>query len=297
VAFVIAALPIACKTPAAQNSAPQVASSEGDPARGEYLFKAAGCKGCHTDVKNKGELLAGNRPLKTPFGVFYPPNITPDPVHGIGTWSDADFIRALREGVSPAGDDYYPALPYTSYTKMSEQDMRDLKAYIFTVPAVAKPSKPHELGFPYNMRFTLGFWKLLNFDEGPLAVDPAHDAQWNRGRYLVEALVHCPECHTERNFTGGLVKSKWMAGSRNGAEGEPTANLTPDPETGIGKWSVEDITFALKTGVKPDGDTLGSLMAEVVENSTSQMRDADLAAIAAYLKSLPPVENRPFAKH
>ncbi len=257
--------------------------------RGEYLFRASGCQSCHTDEKNKGELLAGGSALKTPFGTFFGPNITPDPVHGIGKWSDADFIRALRDGVSPAGGHYYPALPYTSYTKMSEQDMRDIKAYIFSVPPIARANTPHDIGFPFNVRAGIAVWKWLNFKVGPLASDPARDTQWNRGRYLTEALGHCAECHTPRNFFGGLIADKWMAGSPDGAEGEATPNITPDPKTGIGEWSAEDIAFALKIGMKPDGDSLGSSMADVIKHGTAHLSDGDLAAIAVYLKSLPSV--------
>jgi mono/diheme cytochrome c family protein len=264
--------------------------------RGEYLFKVAGCQGCHTDEKNKGAILAGGRGIKSPFGTFYGPNITPDPEYGIGKWSDADFIRALRHGVAPDGSRLYPALPYTSYTKMSDQDLRDIKAYIFTLPAVAQPSKPHELRFPFNLRFGLIVWQYFFLTPGELTADASHDEAWNRGRYLVEAVGHCAECHTERNFLGGLIKDRWMAGSPDGAEGESTPNITPDVKTGIGEWSAEDITFALKTGILPDGDSLGSSMAEVVEHSTSQLRDDDLAAIAAYLQSLPAVESRPAKK-
>jgi mono/diheme cytochrome c family protein len=265
-------------------------------ARGEYLFNAGGCRGCHTDEKNKGGLLAGGRAIKTPFGTFYGPNITPDPVHGIGQWSDADFIRALKEGLAPDGTHYYPAFPYTSFARMSEQDMRDLKAFIFTVPPVAKESRAHELRFPYNIRLGVALWKFLNFEPDAWPPEAAGDARVQRGRYLVEALGHCAECHTARDITGGLVKDKWMAGSPDGAEGEPTPNITPDPKTGIGEWSEEDIAFALKIGMKPDGDSLGSLMAEVVQGSTSKLRDEDLAAIAAYLLSLPPIDNVPGKK-
>lgn len=265
-------------------------------ARGEYVFKAAGCEGCHTDEKNKGALLAGGRALPSPFGTFFSPNITPDPTYGIGTWSDAAFDKALRQGVAPNGAHIYPALPYTSYTKMSDQDVRDLKAYVFSLPAVAQPNKPHELRFPYNLRFGLAVWKFFNFKPGALPAESGHDAQWQRGRYLVEALGHCAECHTERNFIGGLVKGRWMAGSPKGMDGDATPNITSGARNGIGEWSVEDIAYMLKTGIMPEGDSLGAAMAEVVENSTSQLRDDDLTAIAVYLKSLPPVESRPAEK-
>jgi mono/diheme cytochrome c family protein len=280
-AVILSAAPAAAQSPAA----PDAEAAK----RGEYLFRAGGCLSCHTDEKNKGEMLAGGRALKTPFGTFYGPNITPDPVHGIGKWSDADFIRALREGRSPSGAHYYPALPYTSYTKMSEQDMRDIKAYIFTLPPVAKANVPHELGFPFNMRWGLGIWKWLNFTPGPLSLESGGDAQRERGRYLTEALGHCAECHTPRNFIGGLIADKWMAGSPDGAEGEATPNITP-AASGIGEWSEDEIAFALKIGMKPDGDSLGSSMAEVIEHGTAHLSDEDLMAIAVYLKSLPPVE-------
>lgn len=261
--------------------------------RGEYVFHAANCYGCHTDVANKGEPLAGGRALKTPFGTFRSPNITPDPVHGIGTWSDADFVRALRDGVSPGGSHYFPVFPYTSYTKMSEPDMRDLKAYLFSLAPVAKPNQPHEVGFPFNQRVGVYFWKLLYFDRGPLPAEAGRDATWERGRYLTEALGHCAECHTPRNRLGALDRTMWMAGSADGAEGESTPNITPDPATGIGEWSAEDIAYALQTGRTPDGDSLGSAMAEVIEHGTSKLTEADLAAVAAYLKSLPPIVHRP----
>ena len=261
--------------------------------RGAYIFHAAGCETCHTDTAAKGAPLAGGRPLKTPFGTFRTPNITPDPTHGIGTWSEASFVRALREGRAPNGDHYFPAFPYTSYTKLTDADIKDMRAYILTLPAVAKPNMPHELGFPFNIRLGVMAWKWLNFTPGPLPTVAGKDEVWTRGRYLVEAAGHCAECHTPRDKLGGLVTSKWMAGSADGAEGEAAPNLTPDPATGIGEWSAEDIAFALKLGMKPDGDSLGSLMAEVVENGTSKLTDADLAAMAAYLKSLPPIVHKP----
>ena len=260
---------------------------------GAYIFHASGCETCHTDTANKGAPLAGGRALKTPFGTFRTPNVTPDPTHGIGKWSEADFIRALREGLSPSGAQYYPAFPYTAYTKMSDADMKDLRAYMLTLPASDKPNLPHELGFPFNIRLGVMAWKWLNFTPGPLPVASGKDEAWTRGRYLVEALGHCAECHTPRDKLGGLVTAKWMAGSADGAEGEAAPNLTPDPATGIGDWSAEDIAFALKIGMAPTGDTLGSLMAEVVENGTGKLTDADLAAMAAYLKALPAIVHKP----
>jgi mono/diheme cytochrome c family protein len=274
---------------AAADAQAQAVSAE----RGAYIFHAAGCETCHTDTPNKGAALAGGRALKTPLGTFRTPNITPDPATGIGKWSEADFIRALREGRAPNGDHYFPAFPYTAYTKLTDADMKDLRAYIFTLPAVAKPNMPHELSFPYNIRLGVMVWKWLNFTPGPLAAVSGKDEAWTRGRYLVEAAGHCAECHTPRDRLGGLVTSMWMAGSKDGAEGEGAPNITPDPATGIGEWGEDDLAFALKIGMKPDGDSLGSLMAEVVENGTSKLSDADLAAMAAYLKSLPAVVHKP----
>ncbi len=257
--------------------------------RGAYIFHAAGCETCHTDTASKGQPLAGGRALKTPFGTFRTPNITPDATQGIGKWSEADFIRAMREGRSPSGDHYYPAFPYTAYTKMTDTDLKDLRAYIFTLPASSKANQPHDLGFPFNIRLGVMVWKWFNFKPGALPQVAGKDETWTRGRYLVEAVGHCAECHTPRDRLGGLVTSRWMGGSKDGAEGEPAPNLTPDMKDGLGEWSEEDIAFALKTGMMPDGDSVGSLMAEVVENGTSKLSDADLAAMAAYLKSLPPI--------
>lgn len=260
--------------------------------RGAYIFHAAGCKACHTDTKKKGPPLAGGRAIKTPFGTFYGPNITPDPLTGIGGWSDGDFIRALRSGVSPDGDHYYPVFPYTSFTKMTDRDMLDLKAYIFSLPPVRKRNRPHEVEFPFRFRVLLGLWKALHFTPGPFAPDRAKSAALNRGAYLAEALVHCGECHTPRTMTGGLDSAKWMAGTDDGPDGETVPNITPDAATGIGEWDLDDIEFMLETGIRADADMVGSLMAEVVENGTSRLTAADRRAIALYLKSLAPIHNR-----
>jgi mono/diheme cytochrome c family protein len=264
----------------------------GDPNRGEIVFAAGNCTSCHTDLKNKGALLAGGRALETPFGVFYGPNITPDPVHGIGRWSDDDFIRAMRKGVSPKGEHYFPVFPYPAFTGMTDRDLRDLKAYIFTLPPVAQPNKPHQVPFPFNLRLGARVWKLLYFREGPLVPNPTRDVQWNRGRYLVEAAGHCAECHTQRDRLGGLDRARWMAGSADGAEGKPAPNITPDPATGIGDWKITDLVYFLETGTLPDGDVAGGLMGEVIRYGTGRLSADDRTAMAAYLKSLKPVVNK-----
>jgi mono/diheme cytochrome c family protein len=255
--------------------------------RGEYVFNAGGCLACHTDGKNNGPRLAGGPPLKTPFGTFYAPNISPDPTHGIGRWSDADFLRAMREGVGPDGRHYYPVFPYTSYTKATDRDLLDLKAYLFAQPPVAKPSRPHEVSFPFSIRLTLLPWKWANFTAGPLKPEAGKSEAWNRGAYLAEALVHCGECHTPRNFMGGLDRSRWFAGSRDGPPGETVPNITPHEQTGIGKWSASELEDLLNSGMNPEGDFVGGSMGEVVSHGTSKLTERDRKAIVTYLKGLP----------
>ncbi|MBV8650949.1 MAG: cytochrome c [Alphaproteobacteria bacterium] len=267
---------------------PARAADEAAVKRGEYIFNTADCVGCHTDAKNKGERLAGGRPLATPFGTFYPPNITPDKANGIGNWTLADFTKALRQGVAPQGYYYYPVFPYTSFTGMSDTDIADLYAYLMAQPAVAQANKPHQVKFPFGWRFLLLGWRTLFFTEGPLQPVSGKDAESNRGDYLANAVAHCGECHTPRNFLGAMQTGRLFSGNPAGPDGQKAPNITPDPETGIGKWSVEDITTVIKSGQTPDFDFVGSGMAEVV-NGTKTLTDADLHAIAVYLKSVPPI--------
>lgn len=263
-------------------------AAEPDVRRGSYLFSAAGCQGCHTDIEHKGMIGAGGRELKTPFGSFYGPNITPDPDHGLGKWTLDDFRKALREGLRPDGSPYYPAFPYAAFTKMSDQDIKDLYAYLRTIPAVAQPDKPHELGFPWNIRTGVWVWRTLYFDQGPLQEVAAQSASYNRGRYLVEALGHCGECHTPRTSLGGLDNTRAYSGSTVGPEGGKVPNITPHPD-GIGAWSESDIVTVLESGMLPNGDFIGGAMGEVVTNSTSKLTAKDREAIAVYLKSLAPI--------
>ena len=257
--------------------------------RGGYVLRAAGCVSCHTDHKNKGPPLAGGRALPTRFGTFYPPNITPDTETGIGGWSIEDLARALREGLTPEGSHYYPAFPYTSYTGMSDQDVGDLWAYLMAQPPVARANIPHELTLPFRFRPVLGIWKSLFFEPGRFVDDSAKDKVWNRGAYLVNALGHCRECHTPRNVLGGVDNSRRLAGTAKGPQGKKVPNITSHPKDGIGVWSESDIVFFLKTGFYPDGDVAGGAMAEVIDDGTSQISDADRAAIAAYLRDLRPL--------
>jgi mono/diheme cytochrome c family protein len=260
------------------------AADPGLVARGELLFHIGGCTNCHT-AKN-GPFLAGGDPIVSPFGTFHAPNITPDPETGIGRWSEDDFVRAMREGVSPDGEPYYPAFPYTSYTRVSEDDLRALKAYLDTVPPVRQASRPHELPFPFDQRWGMRLWQWAFFEPERFTPDPAKDGVWNRGAYLVHGLGHCVECHTPRTSYGVLEQDRAFTGAQLGKEKVP--NLTGDPQVGLGSWSEGDVTTLLKLGMTPDGDFVGSEMAKVVNNGTSKLPDEDVRAIATYLKSLPP---------
>lgn len=267
----------------------------GDPTRGAYVLRMGGCIACHTDEKNGGAYLAGGRALKTEFGTFYSSNITPDPEAGIGGWSTGAFVRALREGLSPGGQHYYPAFPYPSYTRMTEQDLVDLKAHLDTVEPIAGNVPAHDLGFPFSFRPILAGWKLLFFDQTPFKPDPDQSESWNRGAYLVQGPAHCGECHTPRNILGGPDTGSFLGGNPVGAEGKSVPNITPHDD-GISNWSAVDITFALESGLTPDYDAFGSGMGEVVDDSTSKLTKEDREAIAEYLLSVPPVAGNARAK-
>lgn len=264
------------------------AAGAADPAlvaRGELLFAIGGCTNCHT--AKDGPLLAGGEPLATPFGIFHPPNITPDPKSGIGGWTDADFIRAMREGRAPDGSAYYPSFPYTSYTRMSDEDLVALKAYLDTVPAVERTSPDHELGFPFNQRWGIRLWQTAFFTPGRFVPDPARDAAWNRGAYLVLGPGHCGECHTPRDSLGVLDWERAFAGGDLGGPSGKVPNITGDPAAGIGDWSEGDLRTALSLGMLPNGDFVGGEMGKIVANGTSKLPPDDLQAIVTYLKSLP----------
>ena len=266
-----------------------IAFAQGDAKRGEYLSKAGGCIGCHTETRKDAQPFAGGRALKTPFGTFYGPNITPDPKAGIGSWKEADFIRAMREGKRPDGANYFPAFPYSSFTRISDADLRDLWAYLRTLKPSAQPSKEHELGFFYRWRFFVTFWKWLFFDAGPLAPDPAKSEQVNRGRYLVDALGHCGECHTPRNLLGGPKKARYLGGAKLGDDVN-APNITP---TRLKKYGPAELKDILTSGLYPDGDVMGETMSEVVKNTTSQLTASDLDALIAYLLSIVPLPDEP----
>ena len=270
-----------------------LAFAQGDAKRGEYLAKAGGCVGCHTETRAGAVPFAGGRALSTPFGTFYGPNITPHPSAGIGGWSESDFVQAMREGRRPDGAHYYPAFPYTSFTRISDGDLRDLWTYLRSLKAAEQPSKPHELGFFFRWRFLLVFWKWFFFTPGPFVADAGKSAALNRGAYLVQALGHCGECHTPRNFLGGLKKDRALAGGQlDRGKGPPvnSPNLTPTRLKRYGDGELKDI---LTSGLYPDGDIMGETMAEVVKNTTSQLTPADLDALIAFLRGLPALPDEP----
>jgi mono/diheme cytochrome c family protein len=262
-------------------------------ANGLTAFNAGGCSACHAVPGQPDRLrLGGGLAIPSPFGTFYAPNISSDPVDGIGRWTEAEFVDAVTKGISPAGFHYFPAFPYPSYQHAKVEDVRDLFAYLKTLTAVSGKVRDHEVPFPFNVRRNIGIWKLLYMDGKPFMPDAAHSAQWNRGAYLVNSLGHCAECHSVRNFLGGIIAAQRFAGGPN-PEGEGwVPNIT---QKGLGDWSAQDIADFLETGQMPDGDSAGGSMARVIKN-TSQLSPDDRAAIAEYLKSLPPVEGPPRPK-
>jgi mono/diheme cytochrome c family protein len=258
-----------------------------DVANGMTTFNAGGCSSCHA-VPNQPDRsrLGGGLAITSPFGTFYAPNISPDPADGIGRWTEAEFVRAVTQGISPNGYHYFPAFPYTSYQHAKTEDVRDLFAYLKTLAPISGKVRDHDLPFPFNIRRNIGIWKLLFMDRKPFMPDPAHTANWNRGAYLIGGLGHCAECHSPRNFLGGIISAQRFAGGPN-PEGEGwVPNIT---QKGIGDWSEKDIAYFLQTGEMPDGDSAGGSMARVIKN-ISQLSSEDRAGMAEYLKSLPPVD-------
>jgi mono/diheme cytochrome c family protein len=283
VAFVLTA-----PAPVASERLEAIAAIDGDAAAGETLFWAGGCASCHASPGSEGTarlVLSGGVKLASDFGTFIAPNISPDAEAGIGAWSASEFANAMLAGVSPRGQHYYPAFPYTSYTRMSDRDIADLFAFMKTLPESQVPSLPHEVGFPFNIRRSLGGWKLLFFTDAPRVALAGNDPQIERGQYLVEGPGHCGECHTPRNPIGGFVSDAWLSGAKN-PEGEGVIpNLTPGG-TSISGWSAGDIAYYLESGFTPDFDSVGGSMVDVQKNM-AQLTSGDRDAIAAYLKALP----------
>jgi mono/diheme cytochrome c family protein len=255
-----------------------------DLANGKVMFYAGGCASCHAVPKQEDKTrLGGGLALRSPFGTFYVPNISSDRADGIGGWNEAQFVTAMVKGTSPTGEHLFPAFPYTSYQRMKFDDLRDLFAYLKTLPAVTGKVRDHDVPFPFNVRRALGLWKFLFLDGQPFAPDPAQSAQWNRGAYLVNAPGHCAECHSPRNILGAIKSGRRFTGgpSPDGQGGVP--NITQQK---LKDWTVNDIADTLTTGMTPDADFVGGAMVEVVRN-TAQLSAADREAMATYIKSLP----------
>jgi len=270
-----------------QVSAAALAGLTADPARGEAVFHAAGCASCHMAPGATGaeqRVLAGGQEFPSDFGTFIAPNISPDPEQGIGGWSLQEFASAMTRGTSPTGAHYYPAFPYASYAKAELQDVADLHAFWASLPPSDQPSQPHQVGFPFNIRAALGGWKLL-FLRKDWVVAGELPPEAARGRYLVEALGHCGECHTPRGALGAMDRSRWLAGVPGPEGRRGTPNITP----GGLDWSEEEIVEYLTSGFTPDYDSAGGHMALVVSN-LARLPEAERAAIAAYLKAVPAVE-------
>lgn len=258
--------------------------------RGEYNLRAAGCVSCHTQKADDAPFLAGGRAIESPFGTFYGPNITPDRETGIGDWSADDLVRALREGRGPKGRHYYPALPYTSYTRMKREDIEAIWAYLQTVEPIRKENRPHDLAWYARFRPALRFWNVLHLRPGEFQPRDSETDEWNRGAYLTNAMAHCAECHTPRTRTGGLDHRRLMAGQRL-PNGETIPNITPDRDTGIGRWSGRHIMRYLDMGMDPEGDFAGGGMADVIAEGTSHLTNEDRRAMAVYLMSLEPIKH------
>ena len=258
-----------------------------DQDQGRTVFYAGGCASCHSAPKAKGEdklILSGGKAFASDFGTFYAPNISSDPKEGIGDWSAEDLANAMLHGTGPDGQHYYPAFPYTSYARADLADVASLHAYMQTLPASDVKSQPHDVGFPFNIRRSLGGWKVL-FSKPEWVVDGKLSDQQMRGRYLVEGLGHCGECHTPRNALGGLDYDRWLSGAPVPGGLGNVPNITPAKLN----WSESDIAEYLRSGFTPDFDVAGSEMADVVLN-TAQLTDEDRAAMAAYLKAVPAIE-------
>jgi mono/diheme cytochrome c family protein len=260
------------------------AASAESLARGEYLTKAADCVACHS-VPGSDKAFAGGVAFRLPFGTIYSSNITPDRDSGIGTWTDDEFVRAVREGVRKDGKHLYPAFPYTSYTQMSRADVLAIKAYLFSLPAVKQPDQANDLTFPFNQRWAMGFWNAAFFKSQRFVADEAKPPQWNSGKYLATALGHCAECHTPRNLGFGLEHGNELAGQV--LQGWHAYNITSDAQHGIGSWSDAELAGYLKSGHAAGHASASGPMGEAVSNSLQFLNDQDVAALVVYLRSVP----------
>ncbi len=268
----------------------EVAALTGDAAAGEAVFWAGGCASCHAAEDASGEarlILGGGQAFPSDFGTFRAPNISPDPTQGIGDWSLAQFLTAMQNGISPEGQHYYPAFPYTAYRLADRQDLADLFAFMQTLPASDQASLPHDVGFPFSIRRAVGLWNVLYLrDEFVVTSDLTEEEA--RGRYLSEALAHCGECHTPRGALGAVDRSRWLQGAPALTGRGTIPALTPDELD----WSADEIAAYLNDGFTPTFDAAGGHMRSVIAN-LANLDEADRAAIAAYLGRLPPSDTAP----
>jgi mono/diheme cytochrome c family protein len=274
----------------AQQQAAKTRATTSQIERGKYLAQAGDCIACHT-IPGK-RIFSGNRPLPTPFGTLYSPNITPDRQTGIGNWSADDFYRMMHAGRSRDGSLLYPAMPFAAYTKVTREDCDAIFAYLKSVPPVRQANKPHDMRFPYNNRALLIGWRTLYFKEGEFKPDRSKSAEWNRGAYLVEGLGHCSMCHTAVNVLGGSSAERAFEGGLIPMQNWYAPSLTSNREAGLGEWNIGDIVDLLQVGVSNRATVYGP-MAEVVYNSLQYLTDEDARAMAVYLKSLPAAEAPP----
>ena len=257
-------------------------------ARGRYLATAANCAACHS--QDAESAFAGGVALKTPFGTLLTPNITPDPETGIGAWTDEQFYRAMHFGLGARGEHLYPLFPYDAYTKLRRDDVLAIKAFLFSLPAIHRAIPAPQLSFPFDQRWLLGVWKLLNFRAGEWQPDPTRTADWNRGAYLVEALADCGACHTPRNLTLGPRSGSQFAGAMVGSW--RAYNITTDPVGGIADWSNAELTDYLSKGVAAHKAQAVGPMADVIEHSLSLLPIQDIADIVSYMRLVPGVRLR-----
>jgi mono/diheme cytochrome c family protein len=288
-AAVAAAVVIAVRIPD-PGIAPALAQRQGDATHGQYIATLGDCAACHT--RPGGKALAGGLALKTPLGTIYTTNITPDRDTGIGAYSFTDFARAMRDGVRPDGARLYPAMPYTAYAKMSDEDLQDLFAYLQKDIAAVKETPPaNSVAWPLNMRWPVAFWNVAFLDTSRFTPDPAKDASWNRGAYIVEALEHCGECHTPRGIAQNLDNAKKFSGAV--LQGWKAYNITASQQSGIGAWNDAALASYLATGHADGHSSASGPMAEAVDNSLRYATPDDIHAIVAYLRSIAPIDNAP----
>ena len=262
-------------------------------ANGGIIFDAGGCSSCHAAPNQPDRTrLGGGLAIPSPFGTFYAPNISPDANDGIGRWTEAEFVTAVTRGTSPSDAHYFPAFPYPSYQHAKPDDVRDLYAYLKTLAPVPGKVRDNDVPFPFSIRRNIGIWKWLFMDGKPFVPDAAKSPQWNRGAHLVNSFGHCAECHSPRNFLGGIVSAQRFAGGPNPEGKGWVPNIT---QKGLAEWSAKDIAYFLETGLTPDGDSAGGSMVRVIKN-ISLLPAQDRDAIADYIKSLPPVEGPPRPK-